>query len=79
MKELGLALDEPRPLTVTGGLSFAGGPGNDYSLHSLANMAGRIRRGEVATGYVSALGMTATKHAVSILADRSDGATGRPL
>ena len=77
MKELGLALDEPRPLTVTGGLSFAGGPGNDYSLHSLANMAGRIRRGEVATGYVSALGMTATKHAVSILADRPDGATGR--
>ncbi len=35
--ELGLPLDDPgRPLTVTGGLGFAGGPGNNYVSHSIA-------------------------------------------
>ena len=78
--ELGLELDEPRPLTVTGGLPFAGGPGNNYSMHALANMAECIRRGEARVGYVSALGMTATKHAVSVLAGdpaRARTASGR--
>ena len=35
------ALD--RPLTVTGGLSFAGGPWNNYVTHSIATMADRLR------------------------------------
>ena len=35
--EIGLGLD--RPLTVTGGLSFAGGPWNNYVTHSIATMA----------------------------------------
>jgi acetyl-CoA C-acetyltransferase len=78
--ELGLALDESRPLTVTGGLSYAGGPGNNYSMHALANMVNALRRGEGEVGYVSALGMTATKHAVSILSrgeERAIRAGGR--
>ena len=38
--ELGLPLDDPgRSLTVTGGLGFAGGPGNNYVTHSIASMA----------------------------------------
>ena len=41
--ELGLGLD--RPLTVTGGLSFAGGPWNNYVTHSIATMARRAARG----------------------------------
>ena len=32
-----------RPLTVTGGLSFAGGPWNNYVMHSIATMADRLR------------------------------------
>ena len=67
LQELGLPLDELRPLTVTGGLSYAGGPGNNYSMHALASMLDALRRGKGEVGYVSALGMTATKHAVSIL------------
>ena len=39
--EIGLGLD--RPLTVTGGLSFAGGPWNNYVTHSIATMAGVLR------------------------------------
>jgi acetyl-CoA C-acetyltransferase len=71
LEELGLALDEPRPLTVTGGLAYAGGPGNNYSLHALANMTESVLRGETRVGYVSALGMISTKHSVSILGDAS--------
>src|SRR3954462_4326604 len=39
--ELGLSGD-PRPLTVTGGLTFAGGPWNNYVTHSIATMAQRL-------------------------------------
>ena len=40
---LGLALDDPRGLTVTGGLPYAGGPGNNYAMHSIAAMMGKLR------------------------------------
>ena len=44
--ELGLdAFGDERPLTVTGGLTFAGGPGNNYVTHSIAAMAERLRAG----------------------------------
>jgi acetyl-CoA C-acetyltransferase len=67
MKVLALTLDDPRPRTVTGGLAYAGGPGNNYSTHALAAAVERLRTSPAKVGYVSALGMTATKHAVSIL------------
>jgi len=42
--ELGLAANDPgRPLTITGGLTFAGGPWNNYSTHAIAAMIGKIR------------------------------------
>ncbi len=42
--ELGLPADDPsRPLTITGGLTFAGGPWNNYSTHAIAAMIGKIR------------------------------------
>ena len=34
---LGIAPDDPRPLTVTGGLPYFGGPGNNYVTHSIAD------------------------------------------
>ena len=35
--ELGLRVDDPdRPLTLTGGLTFGGGPGNNYTSHGIA-------------------------------------------
>ena len=43
--ELGLPAGDPsRPLTVTGGLTFAGGPWNNYVTHSIATMAERAGR-----------------------------------
>mgnify|MGYP000263990993 CR=1 FL=1 len=42
-EELGLSLDDPRGLTVTGGLPYMGGPGNNYAMHSIAVMMQRLR------------------------------------
>ncbi|NED69845.1 acetyl-CoA acetyltransferase, partial [Streptomyces sp. SID10244] len=33
---LGITGDDARGLTLTGGLPFFGGPGNNYSLHAIA-------------------------------------------
>jgi acetyl-CoA C-acetyltransferase len=70
-RELGLALDDPgRPLTVTGGLGFAGGPGNNYVTHSIATMARRLRADPGALGLVTGLGWYSTKHAVGVWATK---------
>lgn len=63
---LGLALDDPRGLTVTGGLPCAGGPGNSYCIHAMAAMTERLRAGDGTVGYVSGLGMSAAKHSVGL-------------
>jgi acetyl-CoA C-acetyltransferase len=65
---LGLSLD--RDLSVTGGLTFAGGPWNAYVLHSLATMATVLRGEPDAYGLVSANGGFLTKHAVGIWSAR---------
>lgn len=63
-KEIGLGTD--RPLTVTGGLSFAGGPWNDYVSHSIATMVERLRDDAGSTGLVTANGGFLTKHAFGV-------------
>jgi acetyl-CoA C-acetyltransferase len=64
---LGLRSDDPdRPLTVTGGLGFAGGPGNNYVTHSIATMAGLLRRRPGAVGLVTGLGWYVTKHSAGL-------------
>lgn len=65
--ELGLAIDDPaRPLTVTGGLSFAGGPWNNYVTHSIATMAGVLREDPGSLGLCTANGGFLTKHAIGV-------------
>jgi acetyl-CoA C-acetyltransferase len=66
-RELGFALDDPgRSLTVTGGLGFAGGPGNNYVSHSIAAMAERLRADPGSVGLVTGLGWYCTKHSVGV-------------
>jgi acetyl-CoA C-acetyltransferase len=49
--ELGLPLDDPgRPLTCTGGLTFFGGPGNDYATHGIIAVARQLRDGAARHG-----------------------------
>ena len=63
-----LGLDESRPLTVTGGMSFAGGPLNNYSMHAMARMAEVLRERAGDTGLVTGNGGFLTKHAFGVFA-----------
>jgi acetyl-CoA C-acetyltransferase len=63
-----LGLDELRPLTVTGGLTFAGGPLNNYVMHSIARMAELLREAPSAKGLITANGGYLTKHAFGVYA-----------
>jgi len=64
---LGLSTTDPRPPTQTGGLAHHGGPGNNYAMHGLANTVLRLRAGAGSVGWVTGLGMSATKHAMAAL------------
>ena len=57
---------ETRPLTVTGGLPFFGGPGNNYSMHGAASMVERLRGAPGQFGLVLANGGWMTKEAAGI-------------
>lgn len=63
---LGLAQDDPRGLTVTGGLPYFGGPGNNYVTHSIAEMVQRVRARPGMKGLVTANGNYLTKHSAGI-------------
>lgn len=64
--ELKIDYDDPRGLTVTGGLPFFGGPGNNYSMHGIASMVGKLRAQPGAFGIVLANGGYLTKHATGV-------------
>ena len=61
-----IGLDESRPLTLTGGLTFAGGPLNNYVTHSIATLTGRLREDPDALGLITANGGLLTKHALGL-------------
>ncbi len=63
-----LGFPESRQLTQTGGLTFAGGPLNNYVTHSIAAMVDTLRRDPGAVGLVSANGGFLTKHAIGLYA-----------
>lgn len=63
---LGIREDDPRPLTVTGGLPYFGGAGNNYSSHAIAAMVERLRREPEKKGLISAMGWFLTKHSVGV-------------
>ncbi|MEG8183140.1 crotonase/enoyl-CoA hydratase family protein [Nocardia terpenica] len=66
-RELGLALEDPqRPLSVTGGLTFGGGPGNNYGGHAVATMVTKLRAEPESFGLATSLGWYMTKHALGV-------------
>ena len=65
--ELGLPIGDPnRPLTVTGGLTFAGGPWNNYVTHSIATMAEHLTSEPGRRGLITANGGYLTKHSFGV-------------
>jgi acetyl-CoA C-acetyltransferase len=69
--ELGIGLD--RQLTQTGGLTFAGGPLNNYVTHSIATMASKLREDAGSLGLVTANGGYLTKHALGLYSTEPSG------
>lgn len=63
---LGLAADDPRGLTLTGGLPYFGGPGNNYSSHALVELVQRLRADPGSLGMVGANGGFLSTHAVGV-------------
>jgi acetyl-CoA C-acetyltransferase len=77
MEALGLGGPEAgddRPLTVTGGLAFFGGPGNNYMTHSVAAMVDACRRDPGSYGLVTGVGWFLTKHSVGLYSTRPPAA-----
>jgi len=67
---IGIAHDDPRGLTLTGGLPYFGGPGNNYSTHGIAEMVARCRSRPGSTGLVFANGGFLTKHSFGVYSTR---------
>lgn len=61
-----LNVDLGRPLTVTGGMTFAGGPWNNYGMHAVATMADVLREDPGSIGLCSGNGGFLTKHAFGL-------------
>jgi acetyl-CoA C-acetyltransferase len=65
--EIGLAVGDPdRPLTVTGGLTFAGGPWNNYVMHSIATMAENLVAAPGLRGLITANAGYLSKHSLGV-------------
>lgn len=63
---LGLAPDDPRGLTVTGGLPYFGGAGNNYSMHAIATMVERLRAAPGSFGLIGLNGGFQSKYGAAI-------------
>jgi acetyl-CoA C-acetyltransferase len=62
-----LSVDDPaRPLTVTGGLTFAGGPWSNYVTHSIATMAALLVANPGRRALITANGGYLTKHSFGV-------------
>lgn len=65
---IGLPTDGSRALTLTGGLMYFGGPGNNYVSHSIAEAVKAIRDHPQSYALCTALGWYVTKHAIGVYA-----------
>ena len=62
---IGVAATDPRGLTLTGGLPYFGGPGNNYSLHAIAEAVSRLQK-QSGHALVAANGGFLSKYAVGV-------------
>jgi acetyl-CoA C-acetyltransferase len=73
----GMRHDDPRHLTVTGGLPFHGGAGNNYVMNSIATMVDKLRADPGKYGLVTANGGYFSKHAAGIYSTNPVSGTWR--
>ncbi len=63
-----------RSLTLTGGLPFFGGPGNNYSMHAICEAVARVRRTPSSRALILANGGYLSKHSVGLYRGQLDTA-----
>ncbi len=63
---MGISHSDTRALTLTGGLPYFGGPGNNYSMHAIAEMVNWARENPKDTGLMNANGWYLTKHSIGV-------------
>ena len=62
--------NDKRGLTVTGGLPYFGGPGNNYATHALAELVVQMRGKPETWGLSTGNGWYLTKHSAAVLSNR---------
>ncbi|MET0987913.1 MAG: enoyl-CoA hydratase-related protein [Steroidobacteraceae bacterium] len=67
----GLSANDPRGFTLTGGLPYFGGAGNNYSMHGIAAAAARARATPGTYAFVGANGGVMSKYSVGIYSTRA--------
>jgi acetyl-CoA C-acetyltransferase len=67
---LGIPNADSRPITLTGGLPYFGGPGSNYVMHSIAEAVRRCRLQPDQFGLITSNGWYCTKHAAGIYSCR---------
>lgn len=75
---LGISETDPRGLTLTGGLPYFGGPGNNYTLHGIAEMVAAVRRKPGSTGLATGNGWYLTKHSAGVYSSAPPSRPARP-
>ena len=63
---LDISLNDERDLTVTGGLPYFGGAGNNYVTHSIATLMNKLRENSGSRGLCTSNGWFATKHGIGL-------------
>jgi len=61
---------DDRPLTLTGGLPYHGGPGSNYSMHAIAETVARLRERRDENVICTSVGWYMTKHALGVYSGR---------
>jgi acetyl-CoA C-acetyltransferase len=75
---LGIAEGDPRPLSLTGGLPYHGGPGSNYMSHSISHAVDSLRRGEGTVAMVTGVGMHMAKHVAAVYSREPGAASEAP-
>jgi acetyl-CoA C-acetyltransferase len=75
---IGLTSDDPRPITLTGGLPYHGGPGSNYVTHAIVNTLQWLREGKGDAVMVHGNGYYLTKHSVGVYSRRPPAVEPRP-
>lgn len=74
----GIAIDDPRGLTLTGGLPFFGGAGNNYSAHAICEVVTGLRERPGHYGLVGANGGWMSKYSTGVYSTEPADWSGAP-